>query len=81
MLQDADGTLKTVDDVFRDFDRDRSGQMDFEEYLAAMKRLRVDGALARDLFAAADLPDGELDMQEFRELWNQMRNKLFPEPE
>ena len=74
---DADGTLKTVDDVFRDFDRDRSGQMDFDEYLAAMSRLRVEPTLARELFEAADLPDGELDMEEFQALWVEMRNVLF----
>lgn len=74
---DADGTLKTVDDVFQDFDRDRSGQMDFAEYLAAMKRLRVDSTLARELFTAADLPDGELDIEEFRDLWKNLRNAMF----
>ena len=47
----------------RDFDRDRSGQMDSDEYLAAMMRLRVGEGLARDLFEAADLPGGELDME------------------
>lgn len=74
---DADNCVKTVDEVFRDFDRDRSGQMDFDEYLAAMKRLRVDSTLARQLFEAADLPDGELDVEEFRCLWKKMRSAQF----
>ena len=74
---DADNCVKTVDEVFRDFDRDRSGQMDFDEYMAAMKRLRVDSTLARRLFEAADLPDGELDMEEFRDLWKEMRSVQF----
>ena len=37
--------------------------MDSDEYLAAMMRLRVGEGLARDLFEAADLPGGELDME------------------
>ena len=51
--------------------------MDFDEYLAAMSRLRVEPTLARELFEAADLPDGELDMEEFQALWVEMRNVLF----
>ena len=74
---DADNCVKTVDEVFRDFDRDRSGQMDFDEYLAAMERLRVNPTLARQLFEAADLPDGELDVEEFRCLWTKMRSAQF----
>jgi Ca2+-binding EF-hand superfamily protein len=67
---DADNCVKTVDEVFRDFDRDRSGQMDFDEYLAAMKRLRVFSTLARQLFEAADLPDGGVP-------WKKMRSAQF----
>ena len=69
--------VKTVDEIFRDFDRDRSGQMDFDEYMRAMVRLRVDSTLARRLFETADLPDGELDMEEFRDLWKEMRSVQF----
>jgi hypothetical protein len=51
---DADGTIKTVDKVFRDFDRDGSGYLDEAEFLRAMSRLRVGEEMAEELWAQAD---------------------------
>ena len=79
---DADGTIKSVDCVFRDFDRDGSGSLSREEFLRALRRLRVPSHVATRLWAKADGEasprggDGEVDLGEFEELWGEMRQAM-----
>ena len=71
---DADGTLKSIVMVFRDFDRDHSGFLDEAEFKLAMTRLRVRADVADTLWEEADLGgDGEIDMDEWFAIWRKVK--------
>ena len=62
--------------MFRDYDRDCSGELDEAEFRLAFRRLRVEPFWIDDIWSHSDASaDGQVDLKEFKVLWAEVQNR------